>query len=277
MLVNDLDLEVVSPSAVTYHPWVLDPDDPSAPATTGVDDLNNVEQVLVPSPESGTWTVRVVATLLPEPDQDFSLVTNVGAPPDAPPAAPTGLGAEPGANEGEIQLSWNANAEPDFDHYRLERDTTALFGAGKTSFEIAGEGYLDTGRELGTTYFYRLFAVDAASNESAPSDTVSLALEGTGVPDLSAASLALIRPNPFTSETTVAYTVPSAGAAVAVRVYDVRGRLVRTLAEGPRGGGAHSAVWDGRDSSGRIVSPGIYFCRAEIGGWTEVRKVVLLR
>jgi flagellar hook assembly protein FlgD len=106
---------------------------------------------------------------------------------------------------------------------------------------------------------------------------VSLALEGTGVPDLSAASLALIRPNPFTSETTVAYTVPSAGAAVAVRVYDVRGRLVRTLAEGPRGGGAHSAVWDGRDSSGRIVSPGIYFCRAEIGGWTEVRKVVLLR
>lgn len=277
MLVNDLDLEVVSPSAVTHRPWLLDPDDPSAPATTGVDELNNVEQVLVASPESGTWTVRVVATLLPEPDQSFSLVMSAGAPPDLPPAAPTGLGAEPGANEGEIQLAWSANTEPDFDHYRLERDTTAAFGAGAASFETPNEAYLDTGLELGRTYYYRLFAVDLGNHESAPSETVSLTLQLSGVPEGAVASLSLIRPNPFSSETSIAYTVPSAGAAVAIRIYDVRGRLVRAIAEGRQAGGHHAAAWDGRDATGRAVSPGIYFCRAEIGEWSEVRKVVLLR
>jgi hypothetical protein len=277
MLVNDLDLEVVSPGAVTHRPWLLDPDDPGAPATTGVDDLNNVEQVLVQSPESGTWTIRVTAALLPEPDQDFSIVTNVGAPPDVPPSAPTGLGAVPGENEGEVQLSWDPNTEPDFDHYRLERDTTALFGAGTVSFETATEGRLDTGLELGTTYFYRLFAVDAASQESAPSETVSIVLEGTGVPEAAGPSLSLVRPNPFALTTTVAYAVPSAGAPVAIRVYDARGRLVTTIAEGWQAGGPHAAAWDGRDSTGGAVSPGVYFFRAEIGEWTEVRKVVFLK
>ncbi len=276
-LVNDLDLELVSPSAVTYHPWLLDPDNPGAGATTGVDDLNNVEQVLVTSPQSGTWTIRVVATLLPQPDQDFSIVTNIGAPPDSPPSAPTGLGAEPGANEGEIELTWNASPEPDLDHYRLERDTTAVFGAGTASFETPDESYLDSGLAMGRTYYYRLFAVDAAANESAPSDTVEQALESSGVPEGAVASLSLIRPNPFTREATIAYTVPSTGAAVAIRIYDVKGRLVRTVAEARQSGGEYAATWDGRDSMGNLTSPGIYFCQAAIGEWSEVRKVVLLR
>lgn len=276
-LVNDLDLELVSPGAATYHAWLLDPDDPSASATTGVDDLNNVEQALVTSPQNGTWIVRVIATLLPQPDQDFSLVTNVGAPPDVAPSAPTGLGAEPGAGEGEIQVTWAPNSEPDLDHYRLERDTTAVFGSGTASFVTSDESYLDSGLELGTTYYYRLFAVDAAANESAPSDTVELTLENTGVPEGTVASVSLIRPNPFTREATIAYTVPSRGAAVAIRIYDLRGRLVRTVADVHHDGGAYTAAWDGRDSMGRSVSPGIYFCRAAIGEWTDVRKVVYLR
>lgn len=277
MLVNDLDLELVSPGAVTYHPWLLDPDYPGAVATTGVDDLNNVEQVLVTSPQSGTWTIRVIATLLPQPDQTFSLVTNVGAPPDVAPSAPTGLGAAPGAGEGEIQLTWNANTEPDLDHYRLERDTTAVFGVGTVSFVASTESYLDGGLELGTTYYYRLFAVDLGANESAPSDTVELTLENTDVPETTVASLSLIRPNPFTREAAIAYTVPSMGAAVAIRIYDVRGRLVRAVADARQDGGSHTATWDGRDSLNRSVSPGIYFVHASIGEWTEVRKVVLLK
>jgi hypothetical protein len=277
MLVNDLDLELVSPGSVTYHPWLLDPDNPSAVATTGVDSLNNVEQVLVSSPQSGVWTIRVIATLLPQPGQDFSLVTNVGAPPDVAPSAPTGLGAAPGPGEGEIQLTWSANTEPDLDHYRLERDTTAVFGAGAVSFETASESYLDGGLELGRTYYYRLFAVDLAANESAPSDTVQQALESSDVPESTVASVSLIRPNPFTREASIAYTVPSRGAAVTIRIYDVSGRLVRTVADARQDGGSYTVSWDGRDWANRAVSPGIYFCHAAIGDWIQVRKVVFLK
>jgi len=60
MLVNDLDLRIIrtSPSA-TYDPWVLDPSSPGNAATTGDNDVDNVEQVVVYSPGTSQYTVRV--------------------------------------------------------------------------------------------------------------------------------------------------------------------------------------------------------------------------
>ena len=62
-----------------------------------------------------------------------------------------------------------------------------------------------------------------------------------------------------------------------MRIYDIAGRLVKTLVDADRAGGVYEAVWTGRDANGVGVASGIYFCRAEIGSMTEVRKVVLLR
>jgi hypothetical protein len=59
MLVNDLDLRVVSPSSVTNFPWVLNRNSPTNAATTGDNTLDNVEQVSIPSPTYGTYLVRV--------------------------------------------------------------------------------------------------------------------------------------------------------------------------------------------------------------------------
>ncbi|MFZ6026279.1 MAG: cellulose binding domain-containing protein [Chloroflexota bacterium] len=73
-LVNDLDLEVVSPDGAVYHPYILDPDNPASAATTGADHINNQEQVVVANPANGTWTVRVIANTLPVPNQDYSLI-----------------------------------------------------------------------------------------------------------------------------------------------------------------------------------------------------------
>jgi len=73
-LVNDLDLVVKSPGGTPYYPYVLDPDDPSAAATTGINDVDNVEVVEVASPEAGRWTVEVLGTLVPEAPQYYTLV-----------------------------------------------------------------------------------------------------------------------------------------------------------------------------------------------------------
>jgi hypothetical protein len=59
MLVNDLDLRVISPSSTTYLPWVLDPANPAAAATTGDNTRDNVEQVYIALPASGLYTVRI--------------------------------------------------------------------------------------------------------------------------------------------------------------------------------------------------------------------------
>ena len=195
---------------------------------------------------------------------------------DLAPAAPTGLTAVEGAGEGEVDVSWNANGEPDLDHYRVERDTSALFGPGTFMVDLSGTSLLDAGLDP-DTYYYRVIAVDAGSNESVPSDTVSVTLEQTGIDEDLVASVSLIRPNPFTTQTAIHYTVPADGAAVSLRLYDIRGRLVKTLIDRRHAGGAHEVAWDGRDSGGRTVSSGIYFARVLIGDWGDTRKIAFVR
>ncbi len=73
-LVNDLDLEVISPDGTTYYPYLLDPNNPANPATTGIDDLNNQEQVLINNPANGAWTIRVIGRAVPTSPQNYSLI-----------------------------------------------------------------------------------------------------------------------------------------------------------------------------------------------------------
>ncbi|MGH2570364.1 MAG: S8 family serine peptidase, partial [bacterium] len=85
------------------------------------------------------------------------------------------------------------------------------------------------------------------------------------------------RPNPFASQSTIQYAVPSPGAEVRIDVFDVSGRRVRTLVQGAIPPGRHSVTWDGRDGAGRHTSAGVYFARMEAGGFSQVQKVTLLR
>jgi hypothetical protein len=59
MLVNDLDLRVISPTSVTNFPWVLNRNAPANAATTGDNNVDNVEQVSIPNPTNGIYQIRV--------------------------------------------------------------------------------------------------------------------------------------------------------------------------------------------------------------------------
>jgi hypothetical protein len=83
-------------------------------------------------------------------------------------------------------------------------------------------------------------------------------------------------PNPFNPEVTLAFELDRA-RRVSVKVYDVAGRLVRTLVDGHRSAGPHRVVWDGLDSSGRMGASGVYFVRVTSEGWSDSRKIVLLK
>jgi flagellar hook assembly protein FlgD len=63
---------------------------------------------------------------------------------------------------------------------------------------------------------------------------------------------------------------------VRLAVYDVRGRLVRTLHDGPAAAGEHVYTWDGADEGGLRLAPGVYFTRLGTGSEAFSRKVVLL-
>ncbi|MBN2548982.1 MAG: S8 family serine peptidase [Anaerolineales bacterium] len=79
-LVNNLDLEVVSPGGTTYYPWSLNPAAPYQTATTGVNNRDNQEQVLLTNPAAGVWTVRVRGLTVPQGPQTYGLVYSVRYP-----------------------------------------------------------------------------------------------------------------------------------------------------------------------------------------------------
>jgi hypothetical protein len=84
-------------------------------------------------------------------------------------------------------------------------------------------------------------------------------------------------PNPFNPVTIIRYGIKER-SRVSLRIYDVAGRLVRTLVDEVQEPGVeYSVKWHGLNDSGRHVSSGVYFCRLIAGGYTESRKMVLLR
>jgi hypothetical protein len=74
----------------------------------------------------------------------------------------------------------------------------------------------------------------------------------------------------------VAYALGHKGQ-VDIAVYDLRGRLVKRLANEYQSAGAHRKVWDGTDSTGRAVSSGIYLCRITTRGVTGTQKWILMK
>jgi hypothetical protein len=84
-------------------------------------------------------------------------------------------------------------------------------------------------------------------------------------------------PNPFNGVTRFSYVVPGDGAEIVMAVYDVSGRLVKTVASGFRGPGRHQATWNGTDNRGRAVASGVYFIRLDAPGWSERKRVTLMR
>lgn len=83
-------------------------------------------------------------------------------------------------------------------------------------------------------------------------------------------------PNPFNPSTSIRFDV-AARSHVTLRVYDVSGALVRTLVDGPAEAGSHVVEWNGRNDQGSPASSGVYFYRLTAPGFSDVRKMTLVK
>lgn len=84
------------------------------------------------------------------------------------------------------------------------------------------------------------------------------------------------RPNPFVSDTEISFSLPAAGRA-SIRLFDISGRLVRTLQDGAAVAGVHRLRWDGRDERGRSTPAGIYFAHFTSGNVVRTERILRLR
>lgn len=83
-------------------------------------------------------------------------------------------------------------------------------------------------------------------------------------------------PNPFNPATTIRYDLRE-GSQVTIRIYNSIGEEVVTLVNEFQLAGSHSVIWDGRHQNGAIVGSGTYFYQLEIGGFQDVKKMIILK
>jgi len=94
--------------------------------------------------------------------------------------------------------------------------------------------------------------------------------------DIAPALLLSAWPNPFNPNVTVSYELGAPGN-VELNVYDVRGRLVRTLHSGAMPAGEHIAAWNGVDNAGAPVASGVYLLRLSTPQGVQCHKMTLLK
>jgi len=137
-----------------------------------------------------------------------------------------------------------------------------------------------SGRADFTEYEWFATVSDGANTVIGPTWKFTTGSAVTGVAGIESSPsglvLAPIRPNPALGRAEMSYALDSPGR-VDLSVFDVGGRLVRTLAGSVQSAGPHAIVWDGRTNDGSVAPAGVYFFRVATSDAGRSARLVLLR
>ncbi len=124
-----------------------------------------------------------------------------------------------------------------------------------------------------TEYWYELWVVEDSGAEYCASNFPASALTGGRF----VTRFQAFTRSPFRDQTAVAFEIGEISGSVSVTMYDVSGKLVRTLVNGPMDPGRYEIAWDGKNEAGQHLASGVYFCRFDAGEVSERSSVVLLK
>ena len=102
---------------------------------------------------------------------------------------------------------------------------------------------------------------------------------GKTLPKDAVAEFELLRnyPNPFNPQTTISYDLPQS-CQPSLKIYNMRGQLVRTLLGNEQSAGMHKVLWDGRDENGILVSSGVYMYKLIVEDkFIEPEKMLMIQ
>ncbi len=181
------------------------------------------------------------------------------------------------AESGEVVVRWTVASLAGIEGFAVYRATSPdgpFERLNDTPIAPVSPGvYEDRTTWPGTTFYYELRVVLVGGSE----DTVGTELATVTTGGRLGARLTAPTPNPFKVSTTMEFDLPDHVGPVRLAIYDLRGRVVRTLAEGSLDRGRHPASWDGTDDRGRSVASGIYFVRLDVGGEAIGQKLLLVK
>jgi hypothetical protein len=184
------------------------------------------------------------------------------------------------ADDGVVSIVWETSFASGHLGFHVERAELGSDRFVRVNHELIGGPadrpswytFVDRSVTPGRTYAYRLVAVDLSGG----TETIAIGSVTVGGVRPRAIVLHQNQPNPFSASTSIAFELPGT-APVVLRIYDVHGRLVRTLADGNVARGTGSFEWDGRDDRGLRLGPGVYVYRLDAGGRSLSRRLLMLR
>lgn len=83
-------------------------------------------------------------------------------------------------------------------------------------------------------------------------------------------------PNPFNAKTTIEYYLAKP-SYISIKIFNLMGKEIATLVNEQKNAGNFSICWDGKDNSGKAIASGIYIYRIKANGFTEAKKLSLLK
>ncbi len=179
------------------------------------------------------------------------------------------------AEGGCVRLSWQTGVQVPAESFVIERSDSRVGGFRVLDLRVSQGPGVSFGCTDDTvlpdhTYWYRIRLTGIYGEE------ICGPLEVSTAPAPIYFRLHQSYPNPFNPICTIRYEIPRR-SKVLLRVFDVRGSVVRTLLDGWKNAGAYSQIWDGRGERGQTLPSGVYFCSLETAEFSSTRKTVLLR
>ena len=148
-----------------------------------------------------------------------------------------------------------------------------LIFLGCSSLSIAQADSMFVEKKDGTIRVYSVLLISEIFFEGTFTDIKE---EKLAITLLSSFVLSQNYPNPFNPTTNIQYTIPTSGE-VLVNIFNIQGRLIRTLLQSFQTAGNHTIVWDSRNNNGNTVSSGTYFCQVSFKNNSLVKKLLLLK
>ncbi|MDB5227292.1 MAG: hypothetical protein JWN78_1485, partial [Bacteroidota bacterium] len=136
IIVNDLDLKVVTPAGDTVLPWKLNPDNYKHVALHGVDKLNTIEQVTIDNASQGTYTIVVKGSAVPFGPQKFSVAYNAQ---ERKIELVHPNGGEIIGGNGANNIRWYANGIDTLANIELSSDSGATWQTVATNYQLSKE------------------------------------------------------------------------------------------------------------------------------------------
>ena len=175
-----------------------------------------------------------------------------------------------------VILTWNQSSDVDFDYFILDKSHSVAFNQFEAIL-LDDTSFVDSSNILNIPYYYRLSAQDFSGNRSDYTNVIEmiiLQIDDNMLPDQFA--LHQNYPNPFNPTTTIRYDIAQE-SRVLIQVFDIQGRLVKTLVEKMDTPGKKSIHWNATNQIGDPVSAGMYLYIIQTDSFNDTKKMLLLK